>query len=458
MQTVKTTFRFGKLLGLTFFALFIIGPVNSSGAEIELTVNKTRQRALEFNRSYLSAREDISLAESQVTRTRAGALPQLNLSADYTYNLMIPSQFVQFGSEIEELKFGFKNNFSYGLSLQQPIWHGGKVFTAYKIAREYKTYSVKGAEAVKASVVYNAEILFYSTALENARWDVYKKAYEANSQNFEVVKKKYDKGLVSRYEYLRAEVERDNIQPLLIKAESDVNLARKRLKSFLGYDLNDEIVIVEEKDDTSLAGLPPLSELVATALKERPEMIQAEYLTQISRRAIRVAKGGFLPNFDAFMQYGWQGVSDDFTLSENNSRSWTAGITMNLPIFNGGLTFGEVSASKAQYNQARLAERQKHDDIRLEVEGAYDALIQAKKALDVQGVTIDQAEEGLKIANLRYESGVGTQLEVLSAQAALTEARKALAEALFMFRQAKAGLKKASTVDINNMEKDHEKN
>jgi len=452
IQTVKTVSGANRLLWLLFFSLLLMSPLKSNGAEIKLTVNEVRQRALEFNRGYLSSREDISLAQSEVTKARAGALPHINLSVDYSRNLKIPSQFVQIGDEMEELKFGFKNNFSYGLSVQQPLWHGGKVFTAYKIAREYKQYAANGAEGVKASVVYNAEMLFYATILENARWDVYKKAYEANAHNFEVVEKKYNQGMNSRYEYLRAQVERDNLKPLLIKAESDVNLARKRLKSFLGYDLNNKIVIVEEKDDTSLTGLPPLTELVATAIKERPEMIQAEYLTSMSQRAIRVARGGFYPNFDAFMQYGWQGVSDDFTLRENNSRSWTTGITMSVPIFNGGLTFGEVSASKAQFNQARLAERQVRDDIRLEVEAAYDAILQAKKSLDIQGVTIAQAEEGLRIANLRYDSGVGTLLEVLSAQTALTDARKALAEALFMFRQAKAGLKKATTLDINYME------
>ena len=88
------------------------------------------------------------------------------------------------------------------------------------------------------------------------------------------------------------------------------------------------------------------------------------------------------------------------------------------------------------------------DNVRLEVEQAYDQLVRAKKSLDIQKETIAQAEEGLKIANLRYEQGVGTQLEVLAAQSALTNARNSLAQALFFFRTSKAQLKKATTVDI----------
>ena len=445
---MKRTNSMNHMITAGFVVAALLAGMAPAAAGAELTINDVRSRAVEFNRTYLSAREDVALAQSDIVRTRADALPNLHFSAGYTRNLKIPSQFVEFGGTTQELRFGYNNSFDYGLTLEQPLWHGGKVFTAYKIAREYKKYSEKGAEAVKASVVETAEVLFYSVALQKARLEVYDRAYEANSHNFEVVEKKYSQGVVSRYEFLRAQVERDNLLPLIIRAESDVQLAEKKLKSFIGIDLNDKIEIVEETGDTSLVSLPGLEELTTKALKERPEMVQAEHLTSISKKAIRVAKGGFLPDIDAFMAYGWSAVSNDFTLDENTSRSWTAGVTVSLPIFNGGRTFGDVGQRQAQYRQSKLAERQTRDDIRLEVEAAYDALMQAKKSLDIQGVTIAQAEEGLKIANLRYESGVGTQLEVLSAQAALTDARSALAEALFAFRQAKAGLKKATTLDI----------
>ena len=88
------------------------------------------------------------------------------------------------------------------------------------------------------------------------------------------------------------------------------------------------------------------------------------------------------------------------------------------------------------------------DDVRLEVEEAYDQILQAKKALDIQGETIAEAEAGLRIANLRYETGVGTQLEVLSAQTALTQALQALSEATFFFRQAHSLLNKATNIII----------
>jgi HAE1 family hydrophobic/amphiphilic exporter-1 len=229
-----------------------------------------------------------------------------------------------------------------------------------------------------------------------------------------------------------------------------MRLSEKRLKSFLGFDLQEPIEIIEPVADTSLAGLPSMETLVDSALSRRPEVYQADLTVDISHKAIRVAQGGYFPNIDLVSAYQWQGQSDDFDLSQNNTRSWTAGIQLSFPFFEGGRTRAEVGAARADHNKARLNEAQVKDDIRLEVEAAYDRLIQAKKSLDAMMETIAQAEEGLRIATLSYEQGVGTQLEMISAQTALTQARQSLAQAMFSFRQARSDLKRATTLDIES--------
>jgi len=122
---------------------------------------------------------------------------------------------------------------------------------------------------------------------------------------------------------------------------------------------------------------------------------------------------------------------------------------LTVPLFDGGRTIGEVRKAKTDYYQAVLTEEQLKDDIRLEVEQAFDQINQAKRALDLQRETIQQAEEGMRIANLRYQTGVGTQLEILSAQTALTDARTNLARAVYQFRLAKSELKKVTGLEIN---------
>jgi len=436
-----------KAVFICFLAVLFVA--DSVTAATALTVQDVRRMALEFNRRYLSAEEDVVKAQSEITTARAGALPDITVIGSYNRNIKLPSFFLNpEGQETIEFKAGFKNDFGASISLRQSIWKGGKVFKALKIANLYKRYAEYGREEVASSVVYSAELLFYQAILEQSNLQVLRRAFEANSYNLETVEKSFSQGLVSEFEVLRARVEKSNLLPQILAGESNQRLAEKRLKSFIGMDLEEEIHLVEVEDDTTLAGLPSVGVLTDTALVKRPEIQRVTQLVNITKNAVGVAKADYFPQLEAVSNYSWSAQSDDFTLSDNTVQSWSAGLNLTIPIFKGGETRGRVSSSRADYRQAVLAEKEARDAVKLEVEQAYDQMLQAKKTLDIQGVTIEQAEEGLRIANLRYQSGIGTLLEVLSAQTALTEASNNLALARFVFRQARAQLKKATTVDL----------
>ncbi len=437
-----------RRITFAFFGILVLLVSRPVLASTNLTVAEARDRALAFNRQYLSAREDLAQADAQITQARSGVLPDISAGASYQRNFLIPNFYIFTGDSTVSVKTGSKNNFGTSLTIRQPIWEGGKALNAWAIARLYRGYSEDAYAEAAATVVYNAEVLFYSAVLQRSNLDVLNKALEANSHNLDVTEQLYAQGMVSQFEVLRARVEKNNLLPGILQAESDLQLSEKRLQSFLGIDLRDTVVLIEEADDTSLAHLSPLPACIDTALRYRPEILRAEHLTQITKRAIRVAQGDYQPSLYAIAQYNWNSQSDQFKVNQNESKSWTAGLSLTLPLFSGWRTHGDVAFRKADYNKTTLAEQQLRDDIRLEVEEAYDRLLQAKKSLDVQGSTIAEAEEGLRIAELRYSSGQGTQLEVLSAQTALTDARRALATALNFFRTARAGLKKATTIDI----------
>lgn len=439
--------KINKVVIITLLLMLILSLGNSvKGDPLKLTVDDVREKALEFNRNYLSAKEEINKADGEVIKARSGALPTISANGLYTRNFNIPKLFFENDGETQSLQFGYKNSFQFGLALQQSIFQGGKVFTAYSIAKDYKKYSQALLDQVKNEVIYQAEMLFYSALFERTRLLVLEKALEANSYNLEVVEKQYSQGIVSEFEVLRARVEKNNLLPGILAGESNLRLSEKQLKSFIGIELNTEIELIEQIDDTSMVKLQTLVDLTQKALSQRPEVKQIDLLVDITRKAIKIYKANYYPSLVAFAAYDWQASSDQFSLSDNISKSATAGLSLSIPIYQGGARSGDVGYRKADHRQALLTQMQLKDDIKLEVEGAFDRLLQAKKAMEIQGDNIAEAEEGLRIANVRYKSGVGTLLEVLSAQVALTDARSAQAEAVFQFRQARAELKKTTNL------------
>ncbi|UCD94614.1 MAG: TolC family protein [Candidatus Zixiibacteriota bacterium] len=439
-----------KIIAITVVWMLGLGAV---GAETILTVEKVRDMAIQYNRQFQSVRKELDRARGEIIAARAGALPDISLDGRYSRNIQVREIFLpdfEGGEGFTKIPISQKNDFDFSLSFTQPLYAGGKVSSAMSIARIYEKYSKEKVNEVESQIIFGAESMFYNAILARSNLEVLNSAYEQLSYNLEVVEKYYGQGMVSEYELLRARVEKLNLEPQRIAAESQLNISRKSLKSYLGLPLEEEIVLVSDLSDTMLVDLPPLDSLIPIALKNRPEIKQAELQKRGYDKAVRIAKGNWLfPSLDFNTTYQVTASSDDFRLNDKEiSKTWTASLLLNIPIFDGARTIGEVRKAKVDYYQAVLGEQQKRDDIRLEVEQAHDNLMTAKKALDLQKETIGQAEEGTRIANLRYQSGVGTQLEVLSAQTALTDARTNFARAIYSFRLAKSALRKAVSFDI----------
>lgn len=417
-----------------------------------LTVDKVRDLAMEHNRQLQSARKELDRAKGDIISARAGALPQISLDGRYTRNIEEAVMFIQDltgeTNDVTKIPVTQNNDFNLALSITQPLYNGGKAWTAWSIAKIYEKYSIEVLNQVENDVIYNAEAIFYTAILARSNLDVIQNSFELLKLNLEIVEQFYEQGMASEFELLRARVEKLNLEPLLISAESQLTLTRKKLKSFLGLPLEEEIELVSDFSETALTDLPELDYLKIQALNNRPEIKQARLQVDGYDKAVSIARSDWLrPQINLNTTYTMTGSSNDFKLSGNEtSNSWTASVMVSIPLFDGGRTIGEVRKSKTDYYQAQLNEEQMRDDVQLEVEQAYDNLMQSRKALVLQKETISQAEEGLRIANLRYKTGVGTQLEILSAQTALTAAKTNMAQAIFSFRLSKSELKKSSEI------------
>ena len=136
------------------------------------------------------------------------------------------------------------------------------------------------------------------------------------------------------------------------------------------------------------------------------------------------------PKFDFVSQYGWRYQADDFGFDGNNwSPNWTASISLSMPIFNGFSTKASVRKARVDSRQAELGYEKTREQVELQVRDAYLRYGEANERLMSQRKTIEQAEEGLRISRIRYQNGIGTQLEILSSESALTLARSNFVQA-----------------------------
>ncbi len=237
--------------------------------------------------------------------------------------------------------------------------------------------------------------------------------------------------------------------PQLTSARNNANIVLRNFRYFIGYTGKEELGIRFDFDIKDTIPTPSMEESVAQALEQRPDYVGQDYLIRAIEKGIGIARSGRLPSLYFSAALNWEASIDDMWPGSNDwIRSSSVSLNLNFPIFDGLESSGKVKKAKADYIQGSLEKQKIEDAIRVEVEEAIGSIMEAKKRLASGEKTIALAEEGLRVANLRFKNGIGTQLEILSALQALTQARTNYIQAIHDYQVSLAKYDKAVGFDL----------
>jgi len=432
-----------NLISALIVMIVLIAPVSSGAGTLD--VDSAVALALERNKTYLQALQEKVKAEGDIREAWAGALPKLTFEGAYTRNLELPEIVFQ----DQRFRIGTTNNYRLGFTLDQTIFGGGRVFNALVAARLYNSYAKEAVKLARVQVIYGTREYFFSVILARDNVGVYEDAVRTARENYQVVNSQYEQGLVSEYDKLRAEVELANLMPQLTSARNNANIVLTNFKYFIGYKGLGDLDLEFDFDIKDTIPAPSLEKSVAQALEQRPDYVGQDYLIRAIEKGVGIARSGRLPSLYFSAALNWEASIDDMWPGGNDwIRSSSVSLNLNFPIFDGLESSGKVKKAKADYIQGSLEKQQIEDAIRIEVEEAIGSIEEAKKRLTWGEKTIDLAEEGLRVANLRFKNGVGTQLEILSAQQALTQARTNYIQAIYDYQVSLAKYDKAVGFDL----------
>ncbi len=395
-------------------------PAAQPAAARALTIEQAVGEALQTNQDYLIVKGEQERADAEVQRATADAFPHLSFGSSYTRNLKVPE--AVFGGM--KFKIGTDNTLDLGLTLTQSLWEGGKVLNAIKIARIYHKYVDELVRESESQITFGVREAFLNAILAQNAVQVYKDALATAEWNQGMITKMREQGVVSEYEKLRADVEVANLRPQLLQAENQAILALNVLRNMISSGGAEPLELSYGFDSTLVGQSLNFDQLLKVAVERRAALIQQDYVRQMSKRAVGIAKSEQSLKLDFMSRYGWSYQADDFSLdSKFWSPSWTATFTLSYPIFNGFSTRAAVRKARVDHRQAELSYEKLLEQVELETRDAFLRYNETAERLRTQRETIAQAEEGLRIARIRYQNGVGTQLEVLSSEAALTLAK-----------------------------------
>lgn len=396
-----------------------------------LTLEESLQHALSHNEDLQIAREDLHDSRLQIREGMADFLPQFDLTLQYTRNYLLPTFFFDTPAGQQQFTVGAHNNLSGTIGIRQPLFGGGKSFAGLRIARLVAAFSTEQVRAVQQDVHTRVETAFYDLLLAWELVRVSELAVARARANFGRVEKLREAGRVSNYDLLRAQVQVAELRTDSIRTENARVLAALSFKNQIGLDHGEPIAphgTFRNKPDLLSHGTE--ADLIALATRMRPLARQRRLEVEMRQRTETVARAESRPTLDLIVNGQWQAQKNEFEFAKGDFRqSWFSGVTLKIPIFDGFRTHARVAQARADTRRAELARKQTERDVRFTVVRARRNVLELLARKRAQQQAVDLARQGMKIAESRYENGVGTQLEVIDGQLTLQRAEAELARA-----------------------------
>jgi len=432
---------------LVLAAILFLGPGAAAAAETagRLSLQQAIDIALKEHPSLKESKEKVFAARYQIGSARAAYLPQVTYTHNFYWGNAFPatSGAVSGGPPGLGSSLGGQTTDYYvnRFSLNQLIYDFGK--TPGQIAQSRATFHQTEEDYAgnRQKVVLDARTAYYGyLASLRAR----KVTEEAVRQNQELVKQAqgfFTVGLKAKIDVTKAEANLYNAEADLIKARNGVELSKVTLMTALGL----KTFPYEGVEDTLEVTPQPLSraELKAQALNRRPEVLRNRYQQDFDKAAIRVARAGWFPTVSSLAAYGWSGPSAPFSNNAFDNKSWWVGAGVTLPLFDGLLTYHNVRTANAN-SRATLANAEVlSQDISKEVDQRYLDVTAAWELIRATKKALEAARENYRLAQGRYQVGVGSIIEVTDAQVQYFQADLKFVQALYDYRVAEAQLDKA---------------
>jgi TolC family type I secretion outer membrane protein len=440
LQKKQAVFLFIFLAAFTFLGPAAALPEEGNG---RLTLQRAIDIGLKEHPTLKETKERVDAARYGIGISRSAYFPQVRFEYNYYYGdafarssqgnvaISTPSQVASPISPTQEaLSFWI-----YRFSANQLLYDFGK--TPGKVAQSRASFEQTREDYVdnRQLVVLDVRSSYFGYL---AAQRAVKVTEETVRQNQELVKQAqgfYDVGLRAKIDVTKAEANLYTAEADLIRAKNTAELAKVTLMTALGMKT---FPFVGLEDVLEITPIPQsLAELKEVALKRRPDMVKNRYQQDSDKAALTVARAGYFPTLSSTAAYGWQG--NDYPLPSN----WWIGAAVTFPLFEGLAT--KYSVSQARSNmQATLANTEVlRQNITKEVDQRYLDLTAAWELIRATKKALEAARENFRLAQGRYQVGVGSIIEVTDAQVQYFQADLRFVRALYDYRVAEAQLDKA---------------
>jgi outer membrane protein TolC len=383
--------------------------------------------------------EELRIALLQLERSQAGLraeqaalLPTVDLTADLQ-NTNQTSLGQRVDDSFTTLRGAVRSDYDLGLS--------GERAARLRAAQQQVRLAELRVEQTREELRLNTINDYYAVQQAIADIRINQAFLDEAQRNLRDTQLREEVGVGTRFDVLRADVQVANARQTLTQALSQRQITQRQLARRLNISPTVDLTTLA----VEIAGTWPLSleETIVQAYQNRAELEQFLVERDFNEAQRQLQLTATRPNLSLFAQYEVQSLLNPPAGSQNNTDDGFAlGARFAWRLFDGGAASArarqsddDIAIDEAEFESAR-------NTVRVQVEEAYYTLQANQANITTANLAVNQATEALELANLRFNAGVGTQLDVLSATRELTQAQGNFLRAVLDYNRALARLER----------------
>jgi len=393
--------------------LLLTTPVMALGQNYRaLRLDECLALAREQNPVLGSSREKIRELQADYNAARSKFFPRLVLTS--YYDRVPPNRFTSGALNNQEL---FKREGLMAVTGKQIIFDGLKTYNNTKAARYGREAQKEEVQRTADEVAFAVTEAFYRLIEAKENLKVAREALRQRQEFAQLTQAFFQAGKITHLDSFRAQSQVSEAEQAVVEADNGVRLAREILSRTIGLK---EPAPVDIKGELprEFAAAAALNTLWQETLKTNPELKRLSLEIEQSQTLVKAARGSYMP--EVSLQAGSDIRHRDLG---GTKPEWIAGVFMEYPFFEGGLTKAQVTKAHSQSLQLLEKKRDRLNGIKVDLTTAWKDQENARRGVATTRQTIATNEEAYASAEALYRHGKAIGLDVLQAQVDLTSSR-----------------------------------
>lgn len=350
---------------------------------------------------------------------------------------------------VDAFRTDTRNIFAGSVMLRQPIYMGGAIIAANKIADIGELVAANDIDMQTQGTLYNIDRAYWTVVSLRQKQKLATSYRDLVKKLDDDVHKMIKQGVATKADGLKVDVKVNEADMQIMQVEDGLTLSKMLLCQLCGIPMDQDIQLAdEEKESLALSGQPVDVTLQQTAAQDsasstRPELKMLQNTLDITKESVKLVRAAYLPHVALTGGYMISNPNVFNGFQKRFTGVWNVGVLVQIPVWNWFDGSYKVRAAKAAANIAQMNLDDTREKIHLQITQSQFKVKEAEKKLNMAMKNIKSAEENLRCANLGFKEGVMEVTDVMTAQTAWQQAQSQKIDAEIDVKLTQVGLNKA---------------